>query len=66
MIPLEKLFDQNDVAKDPKVNPAKNFVEDQNIGTQETPRIVKLSKNFPPKEKEEYINLMNKYTYVFS
>ena len=36
-IPLEKLFDQNDVAKDPKVQPTDNVVEDKNIGTEETP-----------------------------
>ena len=28
LIPLEKLFDQNDVAEDPKVHPVDNFVED--------------------------------------
>ena len=66
MIPLEKPFDQNDVAKDPKVKPADNAIEDRNIGTKENPKIVKLSKNLPTKEKEEYVNLMKKYTDVFS
>ena len=28
LIPLEKLFDQNDVAKDPKVQPVDNAIED--------------------------------------
>ena len=51
LIPLEKLFDQNDVAKDPKVKPDDNAIEDRNIGTKENPKIVKLSKNFPIKEK---------------
>ena len=51
MISLEKVFDQNDVAKDPKVKLADNDVEDQNIGTEETPRVIKLSKNLPAKEK---------------
>ena len=66
LIPLEKIFDQNDVAKDPKVKPTDNAVEDKNIGTEENPRIVKLSKNLPAREKEEYVNLMKKYTDVFS
>ena len=65
LIPLEKLFDQNDVANDPKVQPAENVVKDHNIGIEETPRVIKLSKNLLAKEKEEYINLMNKYTDVF-
>ena len=37
MIPLEKIFDQNDVVKDPKVNPVDNVVDNKNIGSKETP-----------------------------
>ena len=33
LIPLEKLFDQNDVAKNPKVKPVDDAIEDKNIGT---------------------------------
>ena len=66
LIPLEIFFDQNDVAKDPKVNPTDNVVEDRNIGTKENPKIVKLSKNLPVREKEEYVNLMKRYTNLFS
>ena len=66
LIPLEKLFDQNDVAKDPKVKPADNAIEDRNIGTEENPKIVKISRNLSAKEKEEYVNLMKKYTDVFA
>ena len=66
LIPLEKLFDQNDVAKDTKVKPADNAIEDRNIGTEENPKIVKLSKKLPEKEKEEYVKLMKKYTDVFA
>ena len=42
IIPLEKLFDQNDVAKDPKVQPDENDIQDQNIETEDSPKIVKL------------------------
>ena len=66
LIPLEKIFYQNDVAKDPKVKPADSAIEDKNIGTKENSRIVKLSKNLPAKEKEEYVNLMKKYADVFA
>ena len=52
LIPLEKRFDQNDVAKNPKVKPVENAVEDKNIGTEENPKIVKLSKKLPEEEKE--------------
>ena len=49
LIPLEKNFDQNDVANKPKVKPVENVVEDRNIGTEENPKIIKLSKNLPEK-----------------
>ena len=51
LIPLEKLFDQNDVAKNPKVKPVEDAVENRNIGTEENPKVIKLSKNLPKKEK---------------
>ena len=66
LIPLENIFDQNDVAKNPKVKPVDDAIEDQNIGTKENPKIVKLSKKLPEKEKEEYVKLMKKYTDVFA
>ena len=66
LIPLEIFFDQNDVAKNPKVKPVENAIEDRNIGTKENPKIVKLSKKLPEREKEEYVKLMKKYTYVFA
>ena len=66
LIPLERLFDQNDVAKNPKVKPVGDAVEDQNIGTEENPKIIKLSKKLPEREKREYVELMKRYTDVFS
>ena len=66
LIPLENLFDQNDVVKDPKLKPVENTIEDKNIGTEENPKVVKLSKKLLAKEKDEYVNLMKKYTDVFA
>ena len=36
MIPLEKLFDQNDVAKYPKMKPTEDSIEDKNIGAEDS------------------------------
>ena len=66
LISLENSFDQNYVVRDPKFKLAENVVEDENIGTEENPIIVKLSKKLPDKEKHEYVNLMKKYSDVFS
>ena len=65
LIPLEKLFDQNDVSKNMKMKPTNDAIKDKNIGTKENPNIIKLSKRFPNKEKEYYINFMKRYTNVF-
>ena len=40
LIPLENLFDQNDVAKNPKVKPVGDAVKDKNIGTEENHKII--------------------------
>ena len=52
LIPLEKLFDQNDVARDPKMKPVDDVVEDRNIGTEENPQIIKLSKTCLSKKRK--------------
>ena len=51
LIPLEKLFDQNDVAKNPKMNPADDIDEDKNIGTEENPKIIKTVKKISCQRK---------------
>ena len=43
LIPLENIFYQNDVVRDPYMNPVDDVVEDTNIGTEENPRIIRLS-----------------------
>jgi len=45
LVPLEELFDFNDVAKNPKIEPVGVEVEDCNIGHEENMKILKLSKS---------------------
>ena len=66
MVPLEKLFDNNDVAKSPKITVNEGDVEDCNIGTQEDPKIINMSKTLSPEVKEKYIKLMKEFPDVFS
>ena len=48
LVPLEDLFDFNDVAKKPKIEPTRAGVEEHNIGTELQPKMMKLSKSFTP------------------
>ena len=66
LVPLEIHFDNNDVARNPKVTPNDEEIEDCNIGTQEKPKIIKLSKTLGPGIKEMYINLMKDFPDVFA
>ena len=49
LIPLEELFDQDDVARKPSLVPTNKGVEDINLKTIDKPKLVKLSKVLSPK-----------------
>jgi hypothetical protein len=66
LVPLEDLFDSNDVAKKLKIEANGQEVEDYNIWTEEKPRIFKPSKSLPPEKKLKYIELFKEYLDVFS
>lgn len=44
LVPLEELFDLDDVSKKPTLVPIEKGVEDVNIGATDKPKMVKLSK----------------------
>jgi ribonuclease HI len=66
LVPLEDLFDFNDVAKKPKIEASGKEVEECNIGTEENPKMIKLSKSLPPEKKRKYIELFKEYIDVFA
>ena len=65
LVPLEELFDNNDVAKSPRVKPNNEDVEDVNVGTEQDPKIVKVVSNLQQEVKERYIQLLVKNSNVF-
>lgn len=66
LIPLEELFDQDDVARKPSLAPTDKGVEDVNLGTTDKPKFVKLSKALSPKVKTKYVRLLSEFSDVFS
>lgn len=66
LVPLEDLFDSNDVAKNPKVSPNDAKVEDCNIGIEQEPRIIKIYKSMTTENKERYIKLIKDIFDVFA
>eukprot|EP00253_Pinus_taeda_P017889 PITA_17889 len=66
LIPLEELFDQDDVACKPTLQETEKGIEEVNIGTTANPKLVKLSKALPQKIKDKYISLLSSFADVFS
>ena len=50
LLPLEEIFDSNDVARSPKVAPSDVEVEECNIGTEKEPKVIKISKKYDQRE----------------
>ena len=66
LISLQDLFDYNDVARNRKVIPNSDEVEEYNIGTDVDIKIIKLSKALDSENKQRYITLMKEFSDVFS
>jgi len=66
LIPLEKLFDYNDVSRNPPSISPEDDIEEINIGTQEQVQNIKISTSLAPEVKYEYLKLLRKYKDVFS
>jgi hypothetical protein len=66
LIPLERLFDQNDIPLKSALQPQQEEVEDCDIGTKEESRVVKISKFLPPEIKIKYEDLLRQYKDVFA
>ena len=66
LIPLEELFDQDDVARKPTLQPTEKGVEEVNIRTTANPKMLKLSKTLPQKIKAKYISLLSSFVDVFT
>jgi hypothetical protein len=65
-VPLEILFDENDVAKNPRVSPNESEAHDFNIGTDQEYKIVKLSKSLSFEERNKYLESMRQFSDMFS
>jgi hypothetical protein len=66
LLPLERLFDHDDIPLNSTLQPQPEEVEDCNIGTKETPKMVNISKYLPLETKIKYVELLMKYKDVFT
>jgi hypothetical protein len=66
LVPLERLFDGNDVPVKGKVSNEDAKTTECNIGTPEEPKFVKLSSSLTREQKAEYTQLLKEFTDVFA
>jgi hypothetical protein len=66
LVPMEKLFDSNDVSREASMKNQEEEINDCNIGTTENPKTVKLSKALATKQKNKYVSLIKKFDDNFS
>lgn len=66
LVPLERIFNPNDVVVDLGKTPQDEHIQDHNIGTQEEPRLVRLFSGVSPNYQERYIKLFKDYVDVFA
>ena len=60
------MFDFDDVAKKPKIEPIESDIEECNIGSKDKPKMIKLSKTLPAHMKLKYIELFKEFSDVFA
>ena len=66
LVPLERLFDSNDVYKKASKNTRNEDTVDFNIGTNLNSKIVKISKKLAEEERLNYVQLLKEYVDIFA
>jgi hypothetical protein len=66
LVPLERLFDHNDVSRKVVIQTEETDVVDCDINTDSNPKLVKISRKLSQKHKEAYDELMKQYSNIFS
>jgi hypothetical protein len=66
LVPLEKIFDHNDVPYKPDKKEKDLFVHEHNIGSQNHHKFIKLSIELTVDQRSEYCSIMKEFTDVFA
>jgi hypothetical protein len=66
LVPLEILFDRNDVALKVKGSNEESDVTKCNLGTEKNPKYVKLSSSLSKEQRYEYVKLLKEFADVFA
>jgi hypothetical protein len=66
LVPLERIFDRNDVTLKGKISDDDGDITQCNIGTENEPKFVKLSRSLTKEQRAKYTGLLREFVNVFS
>jgi hypothetical protein len=66
LVPLERIFDRNDVSLKGETSEDDTGTTQCNIGTKSEPKFVKLSRSLTKEQRSEYIGLLREFADVFA
>ena len=66
LVPLEILFNNHDIPVNPVMQSVNESVDNVNIGIEENPKYVKISKYLTVEQRNKYVKLMREFVNVFS
>jgi ribonuclease HI len=66
LVPLERLFDHNDVSRKVVIQTEETDVVDCDISPDTNPRLVKISRKLSQKQRRAYVELMKQYSDIFA
>jgi hypothetical protein len=65
-VPLEMLFNSNDVSREASMKNREEEITNCNIGTTENPRIIKMSKELAEEQRDMYVILTKNFDDTFA
>ena len=66
LVPLEELFDHNDIPLKPAKKELDPAIQEQNIGNQSRPKLINLSTGLNADQKSKFCSLIKEFVDVFS
>ena len=66
LVPLEELFDHNDIPFKPAKRELDLSIQEQNIGSQSHPKLINLSTRLTTGQNSEFCSLIKEFSNVFA
>ena len=66
LVPLEELFDHNEIAFKPAKKELDPVVQEKNIGSQSHPKLINLSTKLTTDQRSKFCSLIKEFADVFS